>query len=111
MLRDQTTGNWRLSDESKHPVLASEGKKFVHIQFNGIGNDVAVVDHLGILHMYTLSHGVLSRMQHVPNGAVQSDGRSELDAVVGMHWLPIWPTEFRVSLDKPEICIHGLTRE
>lgn len=96
MLRDQKTGGWRLSEASKHSIMAPEGRVFVHVHYNGLGSELAIADNLGVIRMYGFGHGVLSRAHHLLDDAIQSDGRSELDAIVGMHWLSIWPAEFRV---------------
>ena len=85
-----------MTEESKHPILAPEGAKWEHIQFSGIGIDLAAVDSLGSVYVYTLL-GALGKMPLAPSNINRTDAsRSELDVVVGMHWLPVFPTEFKV---------------
>lgn len=92
---------WTLSDESKHPVHAPEGRKFVHLSFSGIGIELAAVDSAGIVHVYSLQ-GPLNRMIPAYEGIPRATGpQTESDVVVGMHWLPLWSAEFRVS---PHMC-------
>ena len=98
MVRDKFTGAWTLGDESKSPIEAPSGRKFVHIQFNGVGIDMSVVDSLGTVYLYTLT-GPLGKM-HLANGdllRLDSDAR-DADTIVGMHWLSLYPAEFRVSV-------------
>ena len=46
-VRDQKTGAYKLSNKSKMPVEASNGKFFVHLQFNGLGSDMVAVGKVG----------------------------------------------------------------
>ena len=97
MIRNQKTGHWSLTEDSKHPILAPEGAKFEHVHFSGIGVDLAVADSLGGVHVYTLL-GALGKMAAAPTNLRQSEtSRGELDVVVGLHWLIMFPTEFKVS--------------
>lgn len=97
MVRDKQTAAWCMSDESKYPIEAPSGRHFVHIQFSGIGIDLAAVDNVGTTHMYTLT-GALGRMSETSSdSAREQTPRTELDAIVGMHWLALYPAEFRVG--------------
>jgi mediator of RNA polymerase II transcription subunit 16, fungi type len=97
MIRDQKSGDWNLSSPTKAVIHAPEGTEFVHLQFNGQGVDLAAADNLGGVHIYVMM-GVLGRMQLSPaDGSVNEGQRSELDAVVGLHWLPMFPLEFKVG--------------
>jgi len=108
MARDSRKGTYALTEESKHAIEAPEDKMFVHVQFSGIGVDMAAVDSQGGVHLYTLA-GAIGRMQPVHGApATSNGGRSDVDAVVGMHWLPLHPTEFRVSRKIP--CIKATRR-
>ena len=90
------TGVWSLTEESKYPISVPEGITFEHLQFSGIGIDLAVVDNHGSVHVYTLV-GALGKMPLAPSNIPPSESpRSDLDAVVGLHWLPVYPTEFKV---------------
>lgn len=98
MIRDPQTGTWSMSDDSKHPLLAPEGTTWEHLQFSGVGIDLAVADSHGSVYVYTLV-GALGKMPLAPSNITRGDiARSDLDAIVGMHWLPVYPTDFKVSL-------------
>ena len=98
LMRNLKTGIWDLTPESKFPVEAPEGLTFEHLQFSGIGIDLAVVDSRGFVQVYTLI-GALGKMRAAPTSVQPIEGAgSDLDAVVGMHWLPLHPMEFKVSL-------------
>lgn len=91
--RDKQTGGWTLTGDSKHTLEAPQGRKFEHLKYSGIGIELIVVDDAGTSHVYTLA-GSLEKT--APMG-VAREGKSELDAVIGMHWLPLFQAEFRVS--------------
>jgi mediator of RNA polymerase II transcription subunit 16, fungi type len=96
--RDTKTGHWDLTEPSKTPSIAPAGRSFKHIQFSGIGIDLAVADDLGLVHIYTIQ-APLGRMVPAAHAIPSNEGeRGDLDAVVGLHWLPTYPTEFRVSV-------------
>lgn len=78
-------------------LAPSDGTRWEHVQFSNLGIDLAAVDTLGRVTIYTLT-GALGKMHVAPHNIVQSEfPRSDSDAVVGLHWLPVWPNEFRVS--------------
>lgn len=99
MVKDKKTAMWKISTESKHPIPAPEGRKFVHIAFSGIGIEMAAVDNVGAVHIFSLQ-GPLSRMV-APGGfdavALSHNSKTEADSVVGLHWLPLYSAEFRVG--------------
>lgn len=98
LVRDMKPKLWTISAASKFPIAAPEGRTFVHVQFSGIGIDLAIVDSAGMVHMRVMA-GALGRMlpaERDPSREIQP--KNELDAVVGMHWLCLWPAEFTVSL-------------
>jgi mediator of RNA polymerase II transcription subunit 16, fungi type len=100
LIRNQKTLEWKLSPPANAFVSAPEGTEFVHVQFNGQGVDLAATDDLGGVHIYVMV-GVLGRMQLAPADTSVNEGqRSELDVVVGLHWLPMY-LQFRVS--SPEV--------
>ncbi|KAF2173213.1 hypothetical protein M409DRAFT_17158 [Zasmidium cellare ATCC 36951] len=96
MIRDKKTAMWTISGESKHPIRAPEGRRFVHIAFSGIGIELAAADNVGTVHIYSLQ-GPLSRMVPPYNaaGAQSNSSKTESDSVVGLHWLPLFSAEFR----------------
>lgn len=95
--QDQKTRTWDLSDESKHPIVAPVGRCFIHVQWNGLGIDLAAADNLGGVHVYSMA-GAVGRMQPAHGEIFHSDDHtSDFYAAVGLHWLPLYPAEFRVS--------------
>lgn len=93
---DRKTGVWGPTKESAYPIHASEGSTFVHVQFSSHGQDLAVVDDVGLVYIYFASTG-LGRFS--PTSSELSNdrtGRTELDGVIGMYWLPP-PAEFKAS--------------
>jgi len=95
--RNQKSGEWGLSEESKHLITAAAGRRFVHIQWNGLGIDLAAVDDLGKVQVYSMS-GAVGRMQAAQGDAFRiDDAHGSNDALVGLHWLPLYPAELRVS--------------
>lgn len=88
-----------LTEASQHPVEAPEGTTFKHIEASGIGTELAVVDSHGRVQVYSSTHSPLGKLSQ---SALQSEDSKnfggDLDAVVGLHWLAMHPTEFRVSL-------------
>lgn len=97
-LHNRKTGTYELSRQSKHSIDAPEGRHFVHIQFSGIGTEIAAIDGHGGLHVYSIA-GAIGRMPpSLLDPATANNEKSDLDMVVGMHWLPLWPMEFKVSL-------------
>lgn len=96
LMRNQKTGDWSLTEISKSPIPAPEGTTWEHIRFNGVGIDLSAVDSHAGVHVFTLM-GALGNMVAAQSNVNQGDGpKSELDAVVGLHWLPMFPTEFKV---------------
>lgn len=96
LVRDMKTKLWTINGASKFPIEAPPGRTFVHVQFSGIGIDLAIVDSLGMVYMRSLA-GALGRMvaaERDPTRDIQP--KNELDTVVGMHWLGLWPAEFTV---------------
>lgn len=80
------TGAWAISHASKHAIEAPAGRIFVHIQFNGIGIELAIADDAGVVHMYTLT-GALSRMAPAVSGKLSRKTTDHaMNAVVGLHW-------------------------
>jgi mediator of RNA polymerase II transcription subunit 16 len=100
LIKDPKTGAWTLPEQSPYPIHALESVKFVHLQFSTAGQDLAVVDAVGLVHFYVCVTG-LGRMNEVAS-EIGRDRRSrnDLDAVVGLHWLLQWPIDFRVRFSR-----------
>jgi len=100
-MQDPKTSAWAPGKESSFPIISPEGSRFEHIRFNGMGSDLAVADDVGLVHVYSGQTG-LGRMTALPTEMdYDRTGRSELDAVIGLHWLPLFPSEFKVRESAP----------
>jgi mediator of RNA polymerase II transcription subunit 16 len=96
-VEDPKTGAWAPGKESPHPILATDGSHFVHVQFSKLGHDLAVVDDVGLVHMFIAPTGLGRMHASTTDFAYDRAGRSGNDAVAGLHWLSVWPGEFKVS--------------
>lgn len=97
MVRDQKTGIWNLSEKSAHPIPAAPGTTWQHIQFSNVGVDLAAVDSRGSVRLFSLPTA-LGKMQEAFASDHSIDASvGDLDAIVGIHWLPVSPTEFKVD--------------
>ena len=96
-VEDPKTGAWAPGKESPHPIHASNGSHFVHVQFSNLGHDLAVVDDVGLVHMFIAPTGLGRMHASTTDFAYDRAGRSGNDAVAGLHWLSVWPGEFKVS--------------
>lgn len=96
---NSVTRAWALTGESGFTIVAPQGRKWKHVQFNGLGLDMVVIDERGTMYMHSLV-GALGNMP-IASGGIERDtlAKSELDVVAGMHWLPVLPNEFKVGLD------------
>lgn len=97
-MRNPKNGDWTLTEESKHPVEAAEGTIFRHIEASRIGTELAVVDGHGKVQVYSSIHSPLGKLSQAPQQSEETKNLgSDLDVVIGLHWLALWPTEFRVG--------------
>jgi mediator of RNA polymerase II transcription subunit 16 len=97
-VEDPKTGAWAPGKESPHPIHAPEGSHFVHVQFSSLGHDLVVLDDVGLAHMFIAPTGLGRMHVSATDFGFDRTGRSSMDAVVGLHWVPVWPTEFKVSI-------------
>lgn len=89
--RDPQTGKWDLGKDV--PLDLPQGRDispFVHLSWSHLGNDLAVMDEAGRVLIFTCAMA-LDRMQFMR--AELAHPESEVDSVVGMHWLAILPYE------------------
>lgn len=96
-VEDPKTGAWAPGKESPHPILAPEGAHFVHVQFSSLGHDLIVFDDVGLAHMFIAPTGLGRMHVSITDFGLDRTGRNSNDAVVGTHWLSVWPAEFKVS--------------
>jgi hypothetical protein len=97
-VEDPKTGAWAPGKESPHPIHAPDGSHFVHVQFGSLGHDLVVLDDVGLAHMFIAPTGLGRMHVSATDFGFDRTGRSSNDAVVGLHWVPTWPTEFKVSI-------------
>ncbi|WPG99810.1 Hypothetical protein R9X50_00262900 [Acrodontium crateriforme] len=107
MIRGRKSAKRSLSDASSDSLTCPNGRRFMHVAFNGVGLEMAATDGQGGVHLYTMA-GALNRMQPAPghNTPAESDG-GDLDIIIGLHWLPVYPTEFRNPYITPGTKIDG----
>lgn len=94
VVRNQETGLWSLSPEQPRPIVAPQGVTFVHIEFSSLGLDLVAFDQHGYPHVYTISFA-LDRMNPQPVNAAHL--RDDMNVVVGIYWLPMYPGQFKVG--------------
>lgn len=92
--RDPPTGKWDLGEDT--PIEIPPGHNdypFVHISWSHLGNDLAIMNSAGHVMVFSCAMA-LDRMSFmkVEPGPPETD----MDAVVGMHWLAILPYEQKV---------------
>jgi mediator of RNA polymerase II transcription subunit 16 len=92
LVRDKRSRGWKLSKKSQHVVDAPAGRRFVHIQFNRMGSDLAVIDDSGLVHLYA-SLNMLGLVGVDPS--FDNDSQTGLGAIMGLHWLPT-PIDLKV---------------
>lgn len=110
-IQDAKTGAWAPGKESSFPILAPDASRFVHLHFSGIGSELAAVDDVGLVHIYVSQTGLGRMAPCAMEVNHDRQGRGELDAVVGLHWLPLWPVEFRVGADHAFVRMGGALTE
>ncbi|KAJ4367457.1 Mediator of RNA polymerase II transcription subunit 16 [Neocucurbitaria cava] len=89
--RDTVTGKWDLGKPV--PLELPQGREifpFTHLSWSHLGNDLAVMDEAGRVMVFTCAMA-LDRLQLIR--AELAHPESEVDSVVGMHWLAMLPYE------------------
>lgn len=93
--RDPATGKWDLGKDAIVELPRQDEVQYVHLSWSHLGNDIAVVDAAG--HVSTLTCTMaLDRMTVMRADVVQPE--TEMDAVVGMHWLAFLPYEHKNNI-------------
>jgi mediator of RNA polymerase II transcription subunit 16 len=93
--RDSETGKWDLGKEA--PLELPQGREvfqFTHLSWSHLGNDLAVIDEAGRVMIFSCLMA-LDRMHFERTEIAHPE--SEVDAVVGMHWLAIFPYAQKVG--------------
>jgi len=96
-LRDAQTGAWNLSK----PIPIPPGtdslslNEIVHVAWNSNGNALSVVDSCGRILIYTTA-SVQGDLSLVRQNLMDQD--DNMHALVGLHWLPVYPDEEKVNL-------------
>ncbi|KAF2722726.1 hypothetical protein K431DRAFT_221355 [Polychaeton citri CBS 116435] len=96
MDRNVRSNSYALKGPLSHTCETQEdAEPFVHIHCSTLGLDLAVFDAVGGIHLFSMNGG-LGRMYPAVGPYAEHEGpRTALDRVVGTHWLPVFPTEFR----------------
>ena len=98
---------WALSEEfniSEDSENASQ-LKFVHLEWNYIGGDLAAIDEMGRISIFTMAFHAINQITQ--SRSASSDAENELDQPVGFYWLHqdrrvsrlfgVWKTRFDIS--------------
>ncbi|KAK7193454.1 hypothetical protein DPSP01_000017 [Paraphaeosphaeria sporulosa] len=89
--RTGSTEKWDLGTDVQLDIPhQSDEFPLVHLSWSHLGNDLAVVNAAGHVMIFSCAM-VLDRMNFTRTELSQPD--NEIDAVVGMHWLAIYPYE------------------
>lgn len=93
--RDPQDGDWKLSQSIPFRIPSlPDGAHFCHVEWSYLGNDLALADSVGHVHIFSMGNS-LGRLQLVYS---TSRGHfSDVTSVVGMHWLPVFPQNQKVS--------------
>lgn len=99
LVRKPGEGEWVLSQAVplKVPPLHDESH-VVHLSWSSLGSELLVVDAAGHVLIYTNLYA-LGNMQLTK--ASNADQDDELNAVIGIHWLPVFPVHQRVGDEIP----------
>lgn len=73
----------------------------VHVTWSHLGTDLAVVDAVGRISIFTVD-GPHGHMVNAHNGLLDSE--SDLSAIVGFFWIPVFPFGHHVSWMAPQPC-------
>jgi mediator of RNA polymerase II transcription subunit 16 len=93
--RDAASGRWDLGKDTELDTSVAEDEfPFVHLSWSHLGNELAVMDSAGRIMIFSCSL-VLDRLTYMRADSIQAE--TDVDAVVGMHWLAILPYEQKAS--------------
>ncbi|KAF1817517.1 hypothetical protein P152DRAFT_21888 [Eremomyces bilateralis CBS 781.70] len=87
--RDPQDGEWKLSQKIpfRIPPLP-EGSYFSHVAWSYLGNDLALADSVGHVHVFSMGNS-LGRLQ--PLHSTSRGHFGDVTSIVGLHWLPVFP--------------------
>jgi mediator of RNA polymerase II transcription subunit 16, fungi type len=95
IVRNAKNGSWSLSKPvTLWPQLA-DSHHIVHLAWNFIGTELAVVDSSGAVSIYQSPSVSLGQMQCKRLGI--NDNVSDLHSIVGLHWLTVLNYTLKVS--------------
>ncbi|KAI9801030.1 MAG: hypothetical protein M1825_003565 [Sarcosagium campestre] len=86
LLCNSETGKWSLSDDYPVPraQMAHEGHQIVHLSWHHSGSELAVIDALGGISIYTM---VIAMNRLTASRLPIADQEDDLSGVVGMAWM------------------------
>ena len=87
LMFQSATAKWELS--KGYPIVqrstTGEANPFVHLEWSQTGMDLAVVNTVGKISVFTFSSTAVNHSTAAP--IMNVDQQNELDRAVGMHWL------------------------
>ena len=107
--RDSTTGKWDLGDDILLEIPSEhDTAPYVHMSFSHLGNDLAVMNTTGHVIIFSCQM-TLDRMSFAKVDLSQPE--VDIDAVVGIHWLAIYPHEQKVSRERAQFSLYAYISE
>jgi hypothetical protein len=88
LIRSTKRAVWSLSKPVTLAVPLDEHHELVHLAWNYVGSELAVVDSCGRIFVFQ-NHSSMGRMHLLRSGA--NDPDNELHALAALHWLPVAP--------------------
>jgi mediator of RNA polymerase II transcription subunit 16 len=71
-----------------------DNHRIVHLAWSAMGNDLAVLDSAGRIMLYTTGFTLVPM---VLTYTAMNDSGDEMNAIVGLHWLPVFPHTQKVG--------------
>ncbi|KAF2145598.1 uncharacterized protein K452DRAFT_264768 [Aplosporella prunicola CBS 121167] len=94
--RNPSDGKWALGDEVPLPIHTVHDEfPIVHVSWGHLGVDLAVIDAAGRILIFT-AEPALDRMRLSRDNF--TDQETETGAIVGLHWLPVYPQQHRYHM-------------
>lgn len=94
LIRNPKTGEWHLNKPNRIWPQFSDHSQVVHLSWSHMGNDLAVVDSAGRMLIYSTGFS-LAQMVLIRGAVGEPD--SEMNALVGLHWLSVFPHTQKVG--------------
>lgn len=106
--RDPSTGKWDLGPECPLELPHNRDElPLVHLSWGNLGSDLTAVDTAGHVMIFTALTMTLGQMTF--RKLELSSPEMDMNPVVGMHWLSIFPHELRVQNCDLVLTLSSLT--